>query len=65
MSTVTVYTLTRTLVDDLARLESGGTTYFFMNPGPGYSPIIFPLSKYVLSGGGSSSVVQVRKRLVS
>jgi hypothetical protein len=65
MSTVTLYTLSRTLVEDLAHLESGGTAFFFLNPDTGYCQIMLSSSEYALSGGGSPSVVRVRKRPVS
>ena len=65
MSSVTLYTLPRTLVDDLARLECGAPANLFVTPDPEYVPIVLSLSEYVFSASIASSLVCAKKRPVS
>lgn len=65
MSTVTFYTDTKSLVDDLNNLRLGKAVFLLTTPRSEYVPIVLSISEYEFEQAHAAVLIRVQKLPVS
>ena len=65
MSTVTLYTDAKALVDDLNNLRRGEKTFLYTHPSFEYVPVVLSISEYEFETAHASGIIIAKKVPVS